>query len=321
MRRPPLPPPRASAVTMRVIPSLASLTPCRALAVIINCSTKWMTTLSLAAAVEHAKMPILLIDCESNDGSREHFSRLARERGLDFRWLDWPLRRHGRALDALFADVAAESVLLIDSDLEILEPAIVDEMCSALAADAGAYGSGLLHGPAWLGPEHGIPSGVGYYARRMWIPLVLLRTAPIRTALHNGVSFGQRRAFRDIARNPTLSRWLAYRFWVPGLRRLRMPFGGRRMDQPRAAFVEYDTGADMHESLCATGYRFAALDVEHFGAEVRHYHGVSRAAMPHAMRRVGRRLGLRLPDNSTPEVTASGEVRRRLADRYGITLT
>jgi hypothetical protein len=303
---------------MQIVPSLASLPPCPALAVIINCSTKWTTTLTLASALEHAGLPILLIDCESNDGSREHFARLASQRGLDFRWLEWPLRRHGLALDALCADIRAESVLLIDSDLEILAPRIVTAMKDALAGHAQAYGSGLLHGPAWLGAEHGLPAGVGYYARRMWIPLVLLRTAPIRAALRNGVSFAQRRAFGEIPRSPTLSRWLAYRFWVPGLRRWQPKTGGGTCDERSAAFIEYDTGADMHEALCAMGYRFAALDVDTFGGDVHHYHGMSRAAMPHVLRKAGRRLGLRLRDNSTPEAAARNEIRRRLADRYGI---
>jgi len=305
-------------MTMQVIASLESLPLARAVAVIINCGTKWTATLALAAALEHTGLPILLIDCESRDGSREHFARLTRQRGIDVRWLDWPLRRHGLALDALFAAIPAESVLLIDSDLEILAPRIIVAMKDSLGADSQAYGSGLFHGPAWLGAEHGLPAGVGYYARRMWIPLVLLRTAPVREALRDGVSFAQRRAFREIPRSPLLSRWLAYRFWVPGLRRWRSfaPMGV--CDEGSAAFIEHDTGAEMHEALSARGYRFAALATDSFGGDVHHYHGMSRAAMPHVLRTTGRRLGLRLRDNSTPEANVRSQIQRRLADRYGI---
>ena len=160
---------------MQVIDDLGNLPAQRQCAVIINCATRMTTTLALASLRAATDMPILLIDCASKDGSREHFSGLASRHGLDFFWLDWPLRKHGHALDALLAGIPAEEVLLVDSDVDIRSGEVIARMQAALTADAQAYAAGFRHGPQWLGAEHGLPDAVGHYAERMWIPLVLLR--------------------------------------------------------------------------------------------------------------------------------------------------
>jgi hypothetical protein len=304
---------------MNVITTLSQIPPLKTLSVIINCGTKVATTLALVSALEYAGARVVLIDCESGDGSREHFERIARDHHLAFWWLDWPLRKHGLALDAVFTSVPAEQVMLIDSDLEIRNDRVVRLMTEALAGDNGLYGAGMLHGPAWLGSEHGVGPGVGYYAQRMWIPLVLLRTSAIVEGLARGMSFGQHRTFTTSPRHPLLSRWLAYRHWVPGLRRLgRSPRGEGCQTSPRPAFIEHDTGARMHEALCATGYRYAAIGEDIFGADVRHFHGVSRAMRKRPMRAIGRRMGLTLARNDVAAASIDGEIRNRLAVRYGI---
>jgi hypothetical protein len=304
---------------MKIVSSLSEVPGVPVLAVIINCGTKLTTTLALASALAHGDAPVLLIDCESADGSRQHFTRLAHDHGLDFWWLDWPLRRHGIALDALLGSVQAKRVLLIDSDVEIRGDRVVQAMAHALDASPECYGGGMLHGPAWLGADHGLPSNVGYYAQRMWIPLVLLRTDPVVAALRAGASFAQRRAFTEIAGRPVLSRLLALRYWLPGLRELRIAGGERGQGSaPTPAFVEYDTGADMHQALCAGGYRFAAIDPHIFGDDVLHLHGVTRAARPHPLRKIARRLGLRPAENSVAENSVRDQIKNRLAERYGI---
>jgi hypothetical protein len=116
------------------------------LVVIINCGTRWVTTLALLSSLKTARSQVLLIDCESRDGSFGHFARLARKYALTFYWLDWPLRSHPAALDALFTAVKAHRVLLVDSDLEIVDPRIVESMRTALDASESAYGGGFLHG-------------------------------------------------------------------------------------------------------------------------------------------------------------------------------
>lgn len=301
---------------MRALASLADLPWQPAVSVIINCGTKWVTSLALAAARANTGWPLLLIDCESRDGSREHFARLSQRHGLDFYWLDWPLRRHGAALDALFQGIPAELVLLIDSDLEILDRRVVAAMADALRAREDAYGAGFLHRAQWLGAAHGLPDRVARYAERMWIPLVLLRTAPVRQALAEGASFAQQRAFLECSGRPVLSRWLGYRHWIPGLRRLAR---GNPRDQgdPPPRIVEYDTGARMHASLQRNGYRFAALDEDLWG-DVRHYHGASRSRLTTALRKAVRSFASHGLRTSREQPEAGADARARLQTLYGI---
>ena len=84
-------------------------------AVIINVGTRQVTTLALLSALRHAQMPVLLIDCESNDGSWDYFTRLMEDRPFDM--LSAPLRQHGETLDWLFQNINCDNLLLIDSDL------------------------------------------------------------------------------------------------------------------------------------------------------------------------------------------------------------
>lgn len=303
---------------MRRIADLAELPPSPQLAVIINCGTKWITTLALASTRAATAGPILVIDCESRDGSRDHFERLSARHGLDFFWLEWPLRRHGVALDALFAEAQAEQVLLVDSDVELRDPAVIAKLTTALDGDASAYGAGFLHGPEWLGGAHGLPEQVGYYAQRMWIPLVLLRTAAVRAAQAAGTSFAQRRRFVEFRGWPRLSKLLAARYWIPGLRSLRRP----PKEQGYAAeaspvFIDYDTGADLHDRLQRLGDRLACLPDADW-QEVRHYHGVTRAQRRWSRRKIAQRLGLVAAANDTEQDAILHEVRERLAVRFGI---
>src|SRR5215472_5401835 len=94
--------------------SIRDLKAADAQAVIINAGTKHAATLALLSALRYAGMPVLLIDCESKDGSLEHFSRLMETHEFDL--LSAPLKSHGGTLDWLFDVVPAEKVLLIDSD-------------------------------------------------------------------------------------------------------------------------------------------------------------------------------------------------------------
>lgn len=311
---------------MKIVARLTDVpfTPMRA--VIINCGTKWVTSLALASVLAHTDCPVLVIDCESKDGSAAHFERLARACGLDFHWLSWPLRPHPAALDALFGSVPSDFVLLVDSDVELLSRRVFAGMTSQIAADTSAYGAGFLHGPAWMGQEHGLPAGTGYYAERMWIPLVLLRTAPIRRVLRAGCGFANRRPFLEIPGWPRLSRWIGYRYRIRGMRHLRIP--GRRcrhgtqrveIDGQFPAFIEYDTGADLHQRLQQEGYSFARLPAVLWG-DVRHYHGVTRAGLTGRARRVAHSLRLASIDGGTEEASVARDIRLRLSDVYGIRL-
>ena len=311
---------------MEIVAQLTDLPFTATRAVIINCGTKWVTSLALASVLANTDCPVLVIDCESKDGSAFHFQRLARMCGLDFHWLPWPLRTHPDALDALFQSVPSDFVLLVDSDIELLSRRVFAGMTSGIAADASAYGAGFLHGPAWMGPEHGLPSCTGYYAERMWIPLVLLRTASIGRALEAGCSFANRRPFFEIPDWPLLSRWIGYRYRVRGIRHLRIPGRWRRRRMPSVeidgkypAFIEYDTGADLHRQLQKDGYSFARLPEELWG-DVRHYHGVTRAGLAGRVRRAAMSLRLASMETETEEGSVAADSRLRLSHVYGIRL-
>jgi hypothetical protein len=307
-------------MTLRQISSLQELGHVPDVAIIINCGTKWTTTLALASTLACTDCPVVVIDCESRDGSKRHFEHLAARYSLNFRWLEWPLRPHGTALDALFAVIASDTVLLVDSDVEIAEPRVVDAMVAAVAADPEAYGAGFLHEPAWMGAVHGLPEHVGYYAERMWVPLVLLETAAVRQALERGASFAQERVFGEVPGTQSLSRMLAMRFWLPGLRNvpvLRSAAHDVVGLEQAPAFVEYDTGARIHAALKAQGRTFAAIDPDLWRG-VAHFHGVTRAGHERRVRAVARRMRLRRTDNATGERAILAQVQQRLAARYGI---
>lgn len=301
---------------METIDDLARMPATPHLAVIINCGTRWVSTLALASLHAATDWPILLIDCESRDGSRAHFQALSRRHGLRFHWLGWPLRPHGRALDRLFDEVRADEMLLVDSDVEIRDAAVLAAMRTVLEADPSAYGAGFLHGPEWMGRAHGLPPHVGWYAPRMWIPLVLLRTEAMRQARTAGESFLQRREFLEVPGHPALSRWLGLRFWIPGLRHLRRRGGDAPGD---AAFRELDTGAAMHRRLVQSDRGLATLP-DAFRHQVHHYHGVSRAERRWRPRKLAERLHLATAANDVAQQSILDDVRRRLAQRYAVDL-
>lgn len=309
---------------MKVIQQLAELPAAHEQAVIINCGTKWVSTLALLSCRRHAAMPVLIIDCESADGSREHFETLARERGVDFHWLSWPLRPHGDTLDRLLREIRSEMVLLVDSDVEIREARVVAEMQQQLVANKQAYGAGFLQPAGWLGPPHHLlPPQTGYYAERMWIPLVLLRVECVRAALTAGASFIARRPFQEISGHPRLSRLLGYRFRIPLLRSLRLPQwlckarpGDFVIDGVKPAFVDHDTGAELHLRLTLGGHPFVKLDEALWG-QVHHYHGVTRARIGGWFRALAAKTGMVSKETQAAPLSAEEDARNRLREQYG----
>ena len=292
-------------------------------AVIINCGTKWVTSLALLSTLRNSDCQVLIVDCESKDGSREHFQKLSARYKLQFSWLAWPLRPHPATLDRLFAGIASGAVLLVDSDVEIKTRALFEAMHSALSSDRDAYGAGFLHGPQWLGADHGLLPYTGYYEERMWIPCVLLRTSAVKGALEARSSFMNRRPFFDVPSRPRLSRLLGYRYKIRGLRRLPLWIArGGDLNRPMyegrlPTFVEYDTGADLHAALKRRGHSFAALPAQLSG-DVHHYHGVTRANLTGGFRRVAKALPLASRNTETEQRSILATVRERLRDVYGV---
>ena len=60
-----------------------------------------------------------------------------------------PLKNHGETLDFVFQNINADYVLLVDSDLEILNDNIVP-MMKKYINKSNIFGSGFIHGPWWI---------------------------------------------------------------------------------------------------------------------------------------------------------------------------
>jgi glycosyltransferase involved in cell wall biosynthesis len=270
-------------------------------AVIINVGTKLVTTLALMSALKYADMPILVIDCESTDGSMQHFAELMQRYRFDL--LSAPLQNHGHTLDWLFLNIPAQNVLLIDSDLEITKPGLI-ELMRALIAHPQAFGSGVVHAGAWM-TAHRMPHA--YYEERMWIPLTLLKMPIIRGALQHGLSFLPRGVFNDFPPSVFISRMLVKRFRVPLVRNLKLSWLNifkRDFHGAKPSFVQYDTGAELYQHL-KKEYRFMGLPMEVGQRYTTHFHGVTR-------------LLLNKRDTNGVELGSIAEqVARRLRDAYG----
>ncbi len=272
------------------------------LAVIINVDTRLSATLALLSALKYAGVPVLVIDCRSGDGSYEYFLKLMKE--YDFDLLSAPRRSHGEMLDWIFINADADKILLIDSDIEILEDSPINMMKESMA-DSDVFGSGFVHRGEWM-VKHKIK--YGYYQERAWIPLVLFRTDPVRKALREGRSFRAEKVYNDIPRLPFLSKLLAGRLLIPGVRNLELKFLDRfrkEFNGIRPSLLFYDTGAVIYQYLKdVMHYRFAAISWEINWKSIIHFHGVTRIRLNAIAR------------NGTSLESISGYIRDRLKKVY-----
>lgn len=261
-----LPGPRAT-VPAVILGNLGELAPAREQAIIINVGTRLPTTLALLSALRHAGMPVLLVDCESKDDSLPVFRALMERERFDL--LSLPLRPHGRTLDRLFAEVRAEKILLVDSDLEILGAEIVARMREFID-DPRTFGCGFVDGPGFLVAESGFLHNA-YYAERPWMPLVMLKVERVREALAAGVSFADNVVFNDFVTGGLLTR-VARRLGVPVPGALRATYNSMRPE-----LVFYDTGAALYEELRFRKEQlFVGLPAHFAPRYATHFSGVSR---------------------------------------------
>jgi len=293
---------------IQTLDSLSQLPPYARVAVIINCSTRWFTTLAAASLSRFSGLPILIIDCASRDNSVEHFRAVFDSKDDTIFLYSAPLNLHGYTLDFLFRELASTEVLLMDSDLEVLDGSILSAMDAALDTEEHAYASGLFQKGSWMTPPfHHYPEGVAWYHERMWIPLTLLRTAEIKALIKRGGSFLACREYCEIVGWPRLSRWLSHRFRARGV--FAAPKGAG------ALIREWDTGSKMHQSLIDEGLSYAEVDPSYWSS-VNHMHGVTRALISGPLFRLGVAFGLVSKSMLTNVEDAEHQVRLRLADRY-----
>src|ERR1051325_5562488 len=220
------------------------------LAVIINVQTKHVSTLALLSTLRHLELPTVVIDCESQDGSFDWFRSLQLEH--DFHLIRAPRRPHGVALDWIFQNTTAGPILLVDSDVEVINREMFELMRIRLNG-GNVYGSGFLQQGRWLETHYGtdqpLAPGIGFYASRPWIPFSMFCVEPIRRALHAGVSFKHELVLNDFPRLPILSGLLWRRFRFALFRRWRI-------QGEKPSYIFYDTGSRMHDALSAMGFSF-----------------------------------------------------------------
>ena len=123
-------------------------------------------------------------------------------------------------------------------------PALIGDDARRPRRRRDAYGAGLPARPraGWTTTTR-CRRAPAWYAQRMWIPLTLLRTAPVRDLL-GGVGFDTRRSFSRAA-------WLGHLACSLGVanpprslvRWRRAPGASDAAAEPSPVFVEYDTGA------------------------------------------------------------------------------
>lgn len=262
----------------RVLTSISDLKNATNQAVIVNVGTKLVTTLALMSALKYAGMPVLLIDCESQDGSLGHFIDL--QQSYDFDLLSAPLKPHGQTLNWLFENIPAEYVLLIDSDLEITSPVIISMMTDFITDDM-TFGCGFIHGPYWLTNEFPyIPEGMSLYHERPYIPLTMLKTALVREAIQAGSSFMIRSIWNDFAPSKQISLLLHHRFHHRWVRHNKLAFLNRFKDSyygHKPSLVFCDTGADLYQYLkYQRGYEFVGYPQRFISRYANHFDGVTR---------------------------------------------
>lgn len=264
-----------------LISSLGELEPVEERAVLINCGTKLVSTLALLGVLERAGVPALMIDCESRDGSFEHFQRMMKKYPFDL--MKAPLQIHGLTLDRLFRETRDRRLLLVDSDLEINDPWSLRFMRDYIEAPS-VFGAGFQNGPGWLTDHDGTFLEGAFYQERPWMPLVLLNVEPVREALERGLSFRDACILNDFPIQRVAKLFMDIRVRYPSLRKREAPrllrFFRKAHYGQRPALVMCDTGALVYQYLkYERSYAFVSLPSMFQSRYVTHFGGVTRVSM------------------------------------------
>lgn len=275
-------------------------------AIIINVNTKVVTTLALLSALRYAQMPVLLIECDSRDGSFEHFDQLMDE--YEFDMISAELRPHGFTLDWVFQNIDTDRILLIDSDLELLSSEPI-EFFRKYISEYNVFGCGFLNGPAWLTQDTFVGTDIegALFVERPWIPCSYFNVSIIRKAISVGKSFINIDKDNEYTSIPLLAKLrekysIIKKILKHGPAWLRNPVCGGQ----RPAALCYDTGAMIFEYLkyhCLMS--FVGLPESASQKYTTHYRGVTRHTLdPHNV------ISYQYLD------IINYEVQQRLADKY-----
>lgn len=257
-----------------LIKSFDYLSPVKRRTVIINHNTKPVTFLALLAALKHAKNPLLLIDCESTDGSFDFFLEKMQHHKFDL--MQAPLNEHGKTLDFVFSNSNDEELLLIDSDLEIHNSEIIAFFDRYIQHEK-VFGCGFLNGSFKLKKNFENTRLYGaLYFERPYMPIVLLKVDYVKNALKNGISFNYKTVNNQFGLlNSSLSRYLLFAF-----RKLHLQTPSilrKEYFTHKPKLVVYDTGAKIYEYLRFNKHLyFVNLPCAYENLYVTHFFGLTR---------------------------------------------
>ena len=250
-------------------------------AIIINVGTKVVSTLALLSTLKYADMPLLFIDCALDNerkGDFSYFEKLKDKYSFDL--ISLPLQEHGKTLDYIFDNLNTDYILLVDSDLEVLNRKILLLMKKWVQIE-GAFGAGFTHGPCPVKSNDWIDGLAGHYEERVWIPFTLLNVRLVKEALSAGKSFRTKTFYNIIPMYSRLSRFLFKRFKNRNMLNIfkifQQDYAGNK-----PLFSAFDTGADIYQYLKYNKFYF------YFGFDanswiqndyVCHYSGVTRNSL------------------------------------------
>jgi hypothetical protein len=258
-----------------VIKDIAALTRVKQRAIIINYNTRNVTFLSLLAALRYADVPILLIDCESSDGSFDFFNTVMQKYKFDL--LSTKLNSHGLTLDWIFSKIRDEQILLIDSDLEIVDKKIIDFLNEYIDYPE-IFGCSFLVGPKLM--TDAVVSGTDFenalLYERPFMPIALFKVSFIKEALDAGRSFAAIMIDNEYAAIPLKLTKITRK--LSQIIKLDSPlYFRKRYFSSYPKRVYYDTGAKIYEYLRHQRFlSFASLPRPSVERYVNHFHGATR---------------------------------------------
>lgn len=250
-------------------------------AIIINCGTYLSTTLAILSVLRYCDVPLVVFNCRlPKDTDNIDYHELQQLQSHcntqsigHFELVELPLRHHGDTLDFVFMNLKAERILLVDSDLEVLNSKAITAMRQWIENES-CFGAGFFHGPYFGFGNGAFPHG--FYQERMWIPFTLLKVESIKKAIQAGCSFNIQRIYNDFPYNERIGS-LIYKY----SRRWHIPMGWNPFRKSylgfRADYVLIDTGAEIYNYLQKNGLYYAGPRTQIYPLYVAHYDGVTRS--------------------------------------------
>jgi hypothetical protein len=263
--------------TPQLVSSLDELPSFDVVGIVINIDTRVFTTLAVASAARQLRIPLLLIDGYSSDGSYETLQML--DLPVESYLIRMSRRVHGLLIDLLMSELRAKRVLLIDSDVEVKS---VDAFCAMMTSldlaektEAAVFASGYAHGDHDM-TNDGMPHA--WFCRRPWIPFGLFDRSRCKQLISEGTSFAATEHGNEFP-IAFVARFFALRWktrWARSWRARWLEGALENRRGVRSAFYIYDTGALVFEAAQTKGWQFADIGGSAMSASIDHFDGATR---------------------------------------------